>query len=138
MSQVDELYIFDGFSKDEISFFLLMSQTQYVKSGDRIITVGDMSNGHAYYINRGSVRVIQWGEIVATLWVGSFFGEIALITDEPRTATVEALEDSELQVFLKDDFLTLFKHGKHSDEMKTEVMRRIQTRVNHEDKKPQE
>lgn len=59
MSQVDELYIFDGFSKDEISFFLLMSQTQYVKAGDRIMTVGDMSNGHAYYINRGSVRVIQ-------------------------------------------------------------------------------
>lgn len=58
--------------------------------------------------------MIQGGEIVATLGVGSFFGEITLITDEPRTATVETIEDTEIQVFLKDDFLTLFKHGKHS------------------------
>ena len=81
--------------------------------------------------------MIQGGEIVATLGVGSFFGEIALITDEPRTATVETIEDTEIQVFLKDDFLTLFKHGKHSSEMKAEVMRRIQDRVSHEHKKTQ-
>lgn len=52
MSQVDELYIFDGFSQEEISFFLLMSQTQYRKAGERIITIGEISNGCAYYINK--------------------------------------------------------------------------------------
>lgn len=138
MSQVDELYIFDGFSQEEISFFLLMSQTQYRKAGERIITIGEISNGCAYYINKWSVRVIQGGEIVAILWIWSFFGEIALITDEPRTATVETVEDTEIQVFLKDDFLTLFKHGKHSNEMKAEVMRRIKERVSHGHKKTQD
>ena len=52
-----------------------------------------------------------------------------MITDEPRTATIETIEDSELQVFLKDDFLTLLKRGAHSDEMRTEMLRRIMERV---------
>ncbi len=129
MSDVSKLYIFDGFSEAEVSFFLLMSQTQFHKKGEKIMSIGDRSNGCAYYISKWSVKVIQGWVEVATLWEGSFFGEIALITDEPRTATVEIAEDTELQVFLKDDFLTLFKHGAHSDEMKKEVMRRIKERM---------
>lgn len=38
MSQnIENLYIFDGFSKEVISFFLLMSQTMNVKSKEIII-----------------------------------------------------------------------------------------------------
>ncbi len=66
---------------------------------------------------------------MAILGAGSFFGEIALITDEPRTATVEVIEDVELQVFLKDDFLTLIKQSTHGREMQEEIMRRIRERV---------
>lgn len=129
MSDAKKLYIFDGFDEAQVSYFLLMSQTQYRKAWEKIITVGDASNGCAYYVVQGKLRVLQGGEEVAILDAGAFFGEIALITDEPRTATVEVVEDCELQVFLKDDFLTLFKHGEHSADMKKEVMRRIQERV---------
>ena len=129
MSDVSQLYIFDGFSEAEISFFLLMSQTQYRKKWETILTIGDASNGCAYYVVQGKLKVVQWGEEIALLESGAFFWEIALITDEPRTATVEVSEDAELQVFLKDDFLTLFKHGEHSADMKKEVMRRIQERI---------
>lgn len=59
MSDISKLYIFDGFSDTEISFFLLMSQTQFRKSGERIMTLADASNGCAYYITRGAVRVSQ-------------------------------------------------------------------------------
>jgi hypothetical protein len=34
-------------------------------------------------------------------------------------------EDAELQVFLKDDFLTLLQQSAHSEEMKEEIRRRI-------------
>ncbi len=126
MSQnIENLYIFDGFSKEVIAFFLLMSQTQYRKAGETILTQGESSNGCAYYINSGSVKVTHDNQEVATLHAGWFFGEIALITDEPRTATIEVVEESELQVFLKDDFLTLLKQSAHSDEMKEEIRRRI-------------
>ncbi len=126
MSQnIENLYIFDGFSKEVIAFFLLMSQTQYRKKWEVVINMWELSNGCAYYINSGSVRVLQWTREIATLKSGGFFGEIALITDEPRNATVEVMEDTELQVFLKDDFLTLLQQSSHSAEMQEEIRRRI-------------
>jgi CRP-like cAMP-binding protein len=50
---------------------------------------------------------------------------MALITDAPRNATVEAMEDTVLQVFLKDDFMTLIQQSTHGQEMKREIRRRI-------------
>ena len=126
MSQnIESLYIFDGFSKEVIAFFLLMSQTQYRKAGEVVLQEWDSSNGCAYYINSGKVRVMHGKKEVAVLTAGGFFGEIALITDDRRNATVEVVEDTELQVFLKDDFLTLLQQSSHSVEMKEEIRRRI-------------
>lgn len=128
-TDIESLYIFDGFSKEEIAYFLLMSQTQYHKWGKKILSIGDQSNGCAYYINSGHVRVIQGGSEVAILGSGAFFWEVALITDEPRNATVETIDDVELQVFMKDDFLMLLSRSGHSKEMKEEIRRRILERV---------
>lgn len=126
MSQdIDKLYIFDGFSKEVIAFFLLMSQTQYRKAGEVVIREFESSNGCAYYIQSGRLRVTIADKEVAILGAGEFFGEIALITDESRTATVEVIEEAELQVFLKDDFLTLLQQSTHSEAMKDEIRRRI-------------
>lgn len=71
------------------------------------------------------MRVIIDGKMVATIGTGGFFGEIALITDDLRSATIEANEDTELQVFLKDDFLALLKKSEHGEEFKNEIRRRI-------------
>lgn len=43
-------------------------------------------------------------KIVATLRGGSFFGEIALIEDAPRTASIVAIMGCELLILAKDDF----------------------------------
>lgn len=129
MPKAAQLYIFDWFSDPEIAYFLLMSQTRLVKAGERIITSGEASNGCAYYVNAWVVRVTQGWEEVANLGPGSFFGELALITDEPRNATIDAIDDTELQVFLKDDFITLLQRGSHSQEMKNEILRRIKEKT---------
>jgi CRP-like cAMP-binding protein len=68
---------------------------------------------------------MQGSKEIATLTTGGFFGEIALITDDLRSATVEVVEPTELQVFLRDDFLTLLQQSAHSEEMKEEIRRRI-------------
>lgn len=130
-TSADSLYIFEWFSKQEIAYFLLMSQTQHRKKGEAILTIGDVSNGCAYYINNGHVKVVRGGNEIALLGPGSFFGEMALITDEPRTATVEVIDDVELQVFMKEDFLILLDKSAHSKEIKAEVMRRIKEMVKH-------
>lgn len=48
---IEKLYIFDGFSKEVVAFFLLMSQTQYRKIFEIVLEQGAPSNGCAYYIN---------------------------------------------------------------------------------------
>jgi CRP/FNR family transcriptional regulator, cyclic AMP receptor protein len=128
---LDSLYIFDGISKEEVAYFLLMSQSQHRRKGEAILTIGDQSNGCAYYINSGHVKVVRGGNEIALLGPGSFFGEMALITDEPRTATVEVIDDTELQVFLKEDFLILLNKSSHTKEIKEEIMRRIKEMVRH-------
>lgn len=124
-THIENLYIFEWFSKEVVAYFLLMTQAQYRKKGEVVLKQGDESNGCAYYINSGSVRVLIDGAEVARIEKGGFFGEMALITDDRRSATVETLEDTELQVFLKEDFLTLITQSSHGSEFKDEIRRRI-------------
>ncbi len=66
-----------------------------------------------YIIKRGVVRIFHEGEIkdedeeVAMLGDNDFFGEMAIISEKPRNATAETLEESEIFVLKKEDFVKL-------------------------------
>lgn len=62
-----------------------------------------------YFLERGTARVVRDGMNVATLESGDFFGEIALLRDIPRTATVEAVSDLDLLVLERGPFLDAIK-----------------------------
>jgi hypothetical protein len=59
--------------------------------GDRIITQGDPGDCF-FLIESGSVEIVHDEHREATLGAGDGFGEIALLSDRPRTATVAVLE----------------------------------------------
>jgi len=58
-----------------------------------------------YVVAEGRVVVEHDGVETATLGPGDFFGEIALLRDMPRTATVRALEDTRVFALERDDFI---------------------------------
>ena len=78
--------------------------------GDTIIRQGDL--GAEFFLvaaGRVSVTMQRPGESereVAVLGKGQFFGERALITGEPRNATVRALEEVETYILDQKDFHT--------------------------------
>jgi CRP-like cAMP-binding protein len=63
-------------------------------------------------MERGTARVVRDGLEVASLGTGDFFGEIALLRDIPRTATVEAVSDLDLLVLGRGPFLDAVKSTK--------------------------
>ena len=74
-----------------------------VPSGEVVIRAGEAGD-RFYVVTAGELRV-DAGGVEATMREGDSFGEIALLHDVPRTATVEAAEDSRLYALERDDFL---------------------------------
>ena len=75
-------------------------------AGEVIVREGDVSD-HFYVIESGEVEVTQEGRVIRTETVGDVFGEIGLLRDVPRTATVTALTDTELLTLSREEFLAL-------------------------------
>lgn len=76
--------------------------------GETVFRQGDV--GDAFYIvYKGSVtvrlrRMMFLSKTVATLNEGDFFGEIALVSSEARTATIVAAEPALLFTLISEDF----------------------------------
>lgn len=89
-----------------------ISSTRQLAKGDTIFNEGDP--GDAFYIiESGKVDIIKningVPKTIASIGKGDFFGEMALIEGEPRSASVMVAEDSVLAVITKTNFNYLIK-----------------------------
>nr|WP_314546989.1 cyclic nucleotide-binding domain-containing protein [uncultured Massilia sp.] len=66
-----------------------------------------------YLVMSGRVRITRSihgnRHLINELEPGSFFGDLALLDDSPRSAQARALDGCELAVFFRDDFLALME-----------------------------
>ena len=75
---------------------------QSAQPGERIIRMGDKADA-AYFISSGEVEVSVSGRRIH-LGPGNFFGEMALISGQPRSAHVTALDYCSLLKLTTRDF----------------------------------
>ncbi|KAE8146438.1 hypothetical protein BDV25DRAFT_162444 [Aspergillus avenaceus] len=105
---VDRLRSFPLFQSTPESFLISVGQhlrPQLHQANDYILTEGDEAKA-IYWLVRGAVSVTSRdGEsIYADLEPGAFFGEIGVLMDRPRTATIIARTRCLLVVLTKEDF----------------------------------
>jgi hypothetical protein len=92
-----------------------MRRTSY-RMGDVIIAEGEFTSD-AYIVQKGFVEVYHAGppeQRLSILGPGDIFGEMSLITERPRSASVRALEDVEARVVDRDAFLRTWKSDPES------------------------
>ena len=93
--------LFHGLSVDDIARIFARGMTMRYAEGETVLVKGAEGNT-LYVVLNGSVGVMDGPNLLATLPVGELFGEMALLTNEPRTATVVAGEDCHLFVMNED------------------------------------
>ncbi|MBC8338444.1 MAG: EAL domain-containing protein [Alphaproteobacteria bacterium] len=81
-------------------------------AGEKIFSIGDRGQ-HAYFIESGEVEVLipKNGDtiVIAELGIGEIFGEMSMIDDAPRSATVTAKTDTEVIEIQRSRFIQPLK-----------------------------
>ncbi len=84
--------IFEGLDNRELERIAASMKQRTFHAGDTVTTEGQGGVGF-FVIEDGEARVTIHGDERRRLGPGDYFGEVALLTDRPRTATITAESD---------------------------------------------
>ncbi|MBD8893442.1 cyclic nucleotide-binding domain-containing protein [Roseibium litorale] len=121
--------LFRGIDATKLRLLAFISDRIAFKTGERLCTQGEEGDS-AFIILAGSASILvntpDGERPVAQIKENSIVGEIAILCDVPRTASVVATSDMDVLTVSKDDFLKLLKEF---PEMSLEVMRTLALRL---------
>jgi CRP-like cAMP-binding protein len=105
---LEQAPLFAGLSRKEIEELARAGEELDVAAGKALTSEGQL--GHEFFVLlEGEAEVRAGGERIATLGPGDFFGEIALLEEIPRTATVTATTPLRFFVLTRHGFRTVVK-----------------------------
>ena len=117
--------LFAGLSKAQLGHIAQIADEVDVGEGKELIAQGD--RGRQFFVLvEGGADVRRNGRKVNTLQDGDFFGEIALVSDRPTTATVTVTRPSRLLVVTASGFRRLLRE---SPDVQLKVLQALADRV---------
>jgi len=123
--KLKDIYLFKGITDDQISMIIDNSRREKINEWDTIIKQSDESDWNAYIIQSWNAIVeINW-DIIKELNEWDIFWEIALITNEKRTATIKAKTNLILLKLNKDLLFEIIRKFENWKEIQKIVMDRI-------------
>jgi rhodanese-related sulfurtransferase len=112
-SRLSDTEIFGSMPKEHLVEIAKVIQDKVVPAKTIIFRQGDPGDS-LYIINSGKIRVFLRGEDgvetdLNQLGPGDSFGEMALLTDEPRSTNIETMGETHLFVLTKEEFDRVLK-----------------------------
>jgi CRP/FNR family cyclic AMP-dependent transcriptional regulator len=105
-----EIRLLKSFDEHQLSTLIDLGAPAAYEAHGNIVIEGELSWG-LYFILSGKVGIFKTNKLsgdiydVGQLKAGNFFGEMSLVDDNPRSATVKALTDCQLFYISKDAFM---------------------------------
>jgi CRP-like cAMP-binding protein len=127
-----EVRIFATCGKKELRAIAKAAKIATVSKGTQIITEGD-DGDTMYVILDGTARVSRGGRRLATASAGDAFGELAILSRGPRTASVIATSDLEVAIITRRQLWNLLEaapaFGRKLLESLADIVRELDKKV---------
>jgi CRP/FNR family transcriptional regulator, cyclic AMP receptor protein len=132
LARLRSLPIFRGLSKDELEDVVSLSHERMVPAGEPLFREGDEGR-EMFVILKGTVGLQKEageGEAwkVTQLGDGAVFGEMALLTNEPRSLSATAVSEVQMLTLTRNDFERIVAD---SSPIACKMLRNIATVVSH-------
>ena len=127
MEMLQKAPLWSGLTEKELKVIARSFKELKYESGDVIVRKGEAGIGF-YLIAEGTVEVRSDGRVLSKLGPGQFFGEMALLDAQPRSADVVALEPSRCLALSSWSFKSILsEHPKMAVKLLQESARRSRT-----------
>ncbi len=106
---LEQTPIFAHMRERDLKAISQTARTRTFKAGEVVVKEGEEANS-MFVIAAGEVEVVKGADtpkptVLARLSSGDFFGEMAMLDDQPRSATVKAVRDTECVTILRAEFV---------------------------------
>ena len=102
---IEKVPWFQGAGEELIRAVALEMRPVIFTPGDFVMRAGEPGR-EMYFISRGTIEIISpdGAKVYATLTAGDFFGEMALLLNQPRVAAARAVDYCDLYMLEKETF----------------------------------